>query len=341
MKEIVNLQKKIIPEMIEILEKRYNILRSIYYNEPIGRRTIAARLDIGERVVRTEVNVLKKQGLLEIKSSGMHITEEGKELIDQLKEFMHALKDLNTLEEKLEKKLNIKKVIIVPGSYDEDEHVIKDIGKRAAKFISDIVKNGNIIGVTGGTTMANVVEEIPPLKDKKDVLVLPARGGLGKYVETQSNNIAAKLAQRLGGKYKLLHVPDNIGKEALETLLQVPEINNVIKTIKNINVLVFGIGRADVMAKRRKLRKEVIDKLMERGAVAEAFGYYFNTEGKKVWESSTVGLSLCDFKEIDTVIGVAGGTTKAEAIIAISTLRNDMTLITDEGAAKKILSIVN
>jgi central glycolytic genes regulator len=341
MKDLLELQKKIIPEMTEILEKRYNILRNIYYNQPIGRRALANSLNVGERVIRTEVNILKQHGLLEIESMGMNVTEEGKQIIDDLKEYIHRLKGLNSLEQALEKELNISNVFIVPGNSDMDSLIIKDIGKITSTFIKKIIKDGNIIGITGGTTMAQVADEMDQEKGNRDILVLPARGGLGKNVETQANNIAAKLAQKLGGNYKLLHVPDNIEKDALATLLSIPEIKEVVDIIKNINILVFGIGRADVMAERRHLTNEKINDLKNNGAVAEAFGYYFNTKGEIVCETSTVGLSLFDFKNIETVIGVASGEEKAEAIISISTLHKNMVLITDEGAAKKILELVD
>ncbi|WP_427338844.1 sugar-binding transcriptional regulator [Caloranaerobacter sp. DY30410] len=340
MKDIIELQRKIVPEMIEILEKRYNILRNICYNQPIGRRTLANSLNIGERIIRTEVNILKKQGLLEIKSQGMNVTEEGKIIIEDLKDFIHKLKDLNGLEKKLEGKLNISNVIVVPGNYDEDKLILKDIGKASAKYLRQIIKNDSIIGITGGTTMAQLAEEMPNQKGESDILVLPARGGLGKNVEVQANNVAAKLAQKLGGHYKLLHIPDNIGKEALDALLQVQEIREIVDAIKKLDVLVFGIGRADVMARRRQLSPEIIEELKSRGAVAEAFGHYFNTKGEKVWESNSVGLSLVDFENLKNVIGVACGVSKAEAIIAICSLKRDMTLITDEGAARKILELV-
>ena len=53
LEDILKLQQKIVPELVELLEKRYNILRTIYYNQPIGRRILANNLGIGERIVRT------------------------------------------------------------------------------------------------------------------------------------------------------------------------------------------------------------------------------------------------------------------------------------------------
>ena len=64
MQEILKLQQKLVPEFLELLEKRYNILRTIYYEQPIGRRLLANNLGIGERIVRTEIDLLKKHVFL-------------------------------------------------------------------------------------------------------------------------------------------------------------------------------------------------------------------------------------------------------------------------------------
>lgn len=337
--DLIELEKKIVPEIFDLIEKRYNILRSIYYNQPIGRRSLANELNIGERTIRTEVNILKEQGLLNIESMGMYVTEEGKRIIDDLKDVMHKLKGISDLERMLEDILKVEKVIIVPGDSDKNGLVLKDMGKTSSIYLRRLIEKDFIIGVTGGTTMAHVAEEMASGKVADNILVTPARGGLGKDVETQSNSIAAKLAKKLDGSYRLLHIPDNIDKATLDAVLKLSDVREVIELIEKMNILVFGIGRADTMAERRQLPKEKIKELVAKGSVAEAFGHYFDLEGKEVWESLTVGLSLKDFQKIDKVIGVAGGEDKAEAIISVSCLRKNMTIITDEGAAKKIIKI--
>ncbi|MFA7533310.1 MAG: sugar-binding domain-containing protein, partial [Tissierellaceae bacterium] len=180
---------------------------------------------------------------------------------------------------------------------------------------------------------------IVPDKVKRDITIIPARGGLGRNVETQANSIAAKLADKLGGAYRLLYVPDGLERDALEIMLRNDEIKESIDLINNMNILVFGLGRADTMANRRNLSPTKIEELIDRGAVAEAFGHYFDINGNEIWEYRTVGLSLDKFKSLNKVIGVAGGEEKAHAIISIATLNDNMILITDEPAANKILEI--
>ena len=339
MTDLIEIQKKIVPEILELLETRYNILRAIYYNQPIGRRNLAHKLNMGERVIRTEVNLLREQGLLNIETTGMYITEEGREIINSLSGVIYQLKGITELEDKLKKVLGVEKIIIIPGDSDDNSLVLKDMGKNTSIYLKKMIKDNNIIGITGGSTMAYVANEMPMGKVANNIIITPARGGLGKNVETQSNSIAAKLAKKLDGNYSLLHIPDNIDKKALDAVLSIADVREVLELIGNMDILVFGMGRADIMAERRQLSQEAIAQLIEKGAVAEAFGHYFDINGGEIWESPTIGLSLEGFQKIPKVIGVAGGEKKAEAIISIASLRKNMTIITDEGAARKIIKI--
>ena len=338
MKDIESI-KKIVPEISEIIQKRYTILRFIYYNEPVGRRTLATKLSLKERNVRDEVEVLRKQNLLKVDNMGMSVTSEGKKALDELNDIYIYLKGIPKLEEELRNALNIKKVVVVPGNSKESDIIIKEMGSITFRRLKENLKSGDIIGITGGSTMAKVAEQGTLDNVKRDIVVIPARGGLGEDLNTQSNSIAAKLSEGLGGSYRLLYIPDNLEKEALEYMLKNEEISELINLIENMNTLLFGIGRADTMAKRRNLSQEKIDSLLDKGSVAEAFGHFFNIYGEEIWEYKTIGLSLKRFKKTENLIGVAGGEEKAEAIIAISSLNTNMILVTDESAAKKILKI--
>lgn len=337
MEKIIELQKKIIPEVFPMLEKRYEILRNIYMLQPIGRRNLANKLSMGERIVRSEVDILKNQGLIDIHASGMTVTDDGKTVIEGLKDYIYAIHGIEEIQIGLKKKLGINRVVVVPGNSEEDNLVLNDIGKATAMLLEKYITNNIKIGITGGTTMAAVVKAIKQHKNKKNIKIIPARGGLGSNVENQANTIAAEMASRLNGSYELLHASDTLSNQTMEILLQDREIERVKNAIKSVDLLIFGIGRADMMAIRRELEKEVMEKLTNLNAVCEAFGYYFNKAGDIVHETKTIGIDFEDFQKIPQTIGVAGGASKAEAILAITNLNKNMTLVTDEAAATKIL----
>lgn len=341
MQETLKLQQKIVPEMIELLEKRYNILRAIYYNQPIGRRALANMLSLGERVVRTEIDFFKNSSFVTIENSGMYITNQGEEIIHKLQGFIHELKGLSEIEKLIEKKLGLKQVIIVPGDMEEDANVVNELGRTAAFYIKGIIKNGDTIALTGGSTVKKVVDCFPKIHGLKNVMIIPARGGMGKIVETQANTLVANLSNKLETTYKLLHAPDNLSGNALNSLMNESEVKELVDKIHTSNVLIYGIGRADEMAVRRGLEKEQIDELLSLGAVGEAFGYYFNRKGKIVFSTTTIGIRHDDVKKIKNLVAVAGGKNKADAIIAIELSNNSGALITDEGAARKIVNLLN
>lgn len=340
MNEILLLEQKIVPEIIDLLEKRYTILRTIYFGEPIGRRTLASQLNIGERIVRSEVNFLKNQGLLYINSSGMVVTPEGENIIDTLKGFIHELKGLSSIEDLVRERLGLAKVIIVPGNIDEDPLILKEVGRVGAHYIRNLIADNQIIAVTGGSSVGELVNNMPKVTNRNNILVVPARGGMGKEVETQANTVAANLANRMNANYRLLHVPDVMSKETLDTIINEPGIRDIISSIEKTDLLIYGIGRADEMFKRRGLSNEEIAVLTEKGAVAEAFGYYFDKHGNVVDKTSTIGVKFEDVRKINTIVAVAGGKCKAEAIIATRTYNSNSILVTDEGAAREIIRLL-
>jgi len=88
---------------------------------------------------------------------------------------------------------------------------------------------------------------------------------------------------------------------------------------------------------RRQLDDEAIKKITDKKAVSEAFGYYFDSDGKIVHEITTIGIEPEKLNEVKELIAVAGGVEKAQAIISVSKINKNLVLVTDEEVAKKIL----
>lgn len=337
MKDLLRIQQKLIPQVIELMERRYSILRQISLSEPVGRRTLSNILDISERVVRSETEFLKEQGLIDVAVSGMTITYEGIKLLDELKDVINDVMGLSTLQEKVKNKLGIKKVLLVSGSFDSNNSLIKDVARCGSEYFLSVLKDGDTVSVTGGSTMLEFANSIKTDKRYNDVTVVPARGSMGKDVEIQSNNIVAITSKKLHSQYKLLNIPDELGEESMKMLSQEPEIKNTLDYIQKTDVLVFAIGKADEMAKRRKLPEDKVNEIISKGAVGEAFGHYFNENGEIVYKLNTAGIDLETFKNVEESIAIFAGKRKANALIALSNINKNIVLITDEESAQAIL----
>jgi central glycolytic genes regulator len=336
---VLAVQNAIVPELSELVLKRYNILRAIKNSQPIGRRSLSSELGFTERVLRAEVDRLRELGLVNIEASGMRLSQLGEKIILETEELIYNIKGLKDIEEKIKEKLGIINVSIVEGSFLESEIVKRDLGRKTSIIIQKYLEDNMKIGIMGGTTMAVVANEMEEVRNKNGILVVPGRGGLGEKLEIQSNSVAAKLANKIGAGYKLLHVPDNINSEILEALKLNPQVKSVLDEIKNIDMLIFAIGTAGDMAERRGLSDLKKDELKLKNASAEALGYYFDKNGNPIMHSDSVGIDLSDLSRIKYAVCASAGKSKAEAINAFSKYYKNYTLVTDEETAKEILKL--
>ena len=336
---LFKVQKKIVPEVVDLAEVRYSILKKIYHEEPIGRRSLSEGLKLSVRQVRNELKFLNEQGLIKVSRAGVSLTQEGKDFITELELYFTEIKDFANLEEKVEEKLDINEVLIVPCNL-EHSNLIREIGRVAANYLRRLLRTEDVIAITGGYTMAQVAEMMPFCDEKyNNTIVVPGRGGLGEEVDIQANTIAASIAKKIGGKYYLLQVPDNLKVENISLIKSEPSIQKTLDILQKANILVHGVGNAAEMSARRGMDQAEIDEILSKGAIGEAFGYYYNLDGEIVYSTPSIGLNLKDVENIGTVIAVAGGEKKAEAIKSIISPKYQDVLITDEDTAKRIRSL--
>ena len=69
-------------------------------------------------------------------------------------------------------------------------------------------------------------------------------------------------------------------------------------------------------------------------------GYYFRADGEPVYDTGSLGMKLNDLGKINFVLAVAGGSSKANAILAVLRSGGQHTLVIDEGAAWSIAKLL-
>ncbi|MWC30870.1 sugar-binding transcriptional regulator [Paenibacillus sp. MMS18-CY102] len=341
MRPMIELQQQLVPDLLEVMKKRYFILRHVMLSESVGRRTLAGALGMTERVLRAETDYLKAQGLLDIHVSGMRISEQGRKLVSEMEPLFQELFGLSEMEEKIRRYYSLSRVHIVPGDSDSSKTAKRELGRAGSQALIRALGKDDVVAVTGGTTMAQIAHHLTSPVPLPNNWFVPARGGLGESLDYQANTIASMMAKRTGAQYRLLHVPDHLGDEAYVTLMQEPNIQEIVDVIRKSRIVVHGIGDAMVMARRRKVDQGVVDGMKAEGALAESFGYYFDRNGSVVHKMQTAGLRLEDIMATEVVIAVAGGQSKGEAIAAVMKFGHDDVLVTDEAAAIEIIRLID
>jgi len=339
MNEFLNLQKRLVPEVIEITEKRYSILRAIEFNQPVGRRALAGILGQSERWVRSELDILKSQNLIYVQALGMMVTDEGNEVINKLRDYISELKGLKDLEKAVREMLGIKEFIAVPGDTENELQVIVEMAKAAFEYIKGIIEDNDIIAVSGGYSALSVAENARRI-DAQNITIVPARGGIKADMERQANIVAEKLAKNIGGNYYLLHLPDNINEDMLKRMADDPDIAKVLNYIAETDILIYGLSSFESISRKRNFTEEQVERLKALNVRAEAVGCYFDSNGNIVYKSGSIGIKPEHLDSIKTVMSVGGGARKAEAIILTSKGRKNRVVVTDEAAAREIYKIL-
>lgn len=340
MKDAISVLQKVIPDLLSHLTHRYRILEVINLQAPIGRRTLSEVTTISERSLRTETDYLKNQGLLFSTKAGMSLTLKGKKVFHELEGILDRMLTMDRKEEALAKKLNLQFCRIVPGDTDESKKILDVLGEHAVEVFDELLPEGEfIVAVAGGSTMLAMAKHMTTeLSEERHFTFVPARGGLGDLMAIQANSVSDSMAQATGGTNTALFVPDDLSEEALNLLKNEPSILQTMNLMKRANCLLYSIGSAKVMMKRRKMPAELKAILIEKKAVGEAFGCYFDGKGRIIHRLSRFGLQIEDVAAIPYAIAIAGGSSKANAIEAYSHIAPEHTwLVTDEGAANSIL----
>lgn len=331
---------KIVPETIETLQKRVMILTHVHKHHVIGRRAIAQEVEMSERSVRSELIKLKELNLVSFSSKGVFVTKLGQQLLHQFDMILAYKAPLDDLSTQLMKQFHLKDCIVVKGNSDTSPQVIHQMGKALTDILDrHLPKGKNILSVSGGTTIANVVQSVDEqLSQDRRFTIVPARGGGRGELSIQANTVSYLLAQRVKGENQALFVPEQISQGSLKWLLNDPSIANTIQLLKQSNCLIYSVGNAKIMAERRGALKEEIDIIQREHAVGEALGTFFDANGNVVYRLARLGLGLNDLSSLPCEVLVVGGVKKYEAVSAYMKLAPKNTcLVIDEALAKLVL----
>lgn len=329
-------QQRLLPEMYPLLQTRYRILQTIQLMQPIGRRTLAESLKMTEREIRKETDILREQGLLDSQKSGMVCTDDGEVVIEKLRTLVYEWSGLTQLAKLLEKHFGLQHVIVVPGDYNEDDTVLTLLGKEAAQVFMSSSFNGQVVAVTGGKSVASLTPFLHPAH-AQNITFVAARGGIGHEMQMQANTLVATFAMQMDAQYRTLFLPEHLSEQAYQAMLTEPMVTEMMNYYERADCVIHGIGSAEEMALRRNSSPEDLRILEEKGAVSEAFGYYFNAAGEIVHRIRTIGIQLEQVQGSKQVIAVAAGKQKVNAMLSFFKVAPKQTIfITDEAAAKAI-----
>ena len=247
------------------------------------------------------------------------------------------------LERNIEKKFCLREVIIVDDDADDNIEK-KHIAKSCADYLERIIKLDNKIGVSMGTTMRNIARYINP-NPKLKLTFIPLIGGIGQtQIEIHPNQIVVDLARAFGGSFKLLHAPAVVSNTLIRNdFLQEESIKDIIESGKHVDIAIVGIGSPamenSTMMSSGYFSLNDLKIFKKEGAVGDICLQFYDINGNfREFKPNNhiIGVNLDNIKKINTVIGIANGKGKIEAIVGALNGNLINVLITNYSNAKII-----
>lgn len=335
---ILSTLREIAPDLMQEMEVRALILERVAALGPVGRRALAMRLHLPERNVRSAADALRQAGLIAQSAAGMEITAQGKALTQTARIVSRERRSLASVELKLSRRLNVQRVCVVHGDADEDASISAAAACAAAQQIRFLLQDARVLAVSGGEILAQAAEAIDAAAPM-DITVVPAQGGMSGSVRTQANAVAEAFAVKLGGHSRALHLPEGAPAAMIEELARIPQVREALELIAGADVMLYGIERAMDAAVRRGMSAAERETLAHSGALAEAAGLFLDEQGRivggrTIWARYAQGVGRADSA------AVAVGRSRAEAIMAVCAHHRHRLLITDEGAALRMIELL-
>ena len=296
----------------------------LYYLLDYNQNEIAKILGISRPTVSRLLQQAKSEGIVQIT-------------------IMDPTEDVDNLALQLEKKFNLKKVIVASIPQFEN-HIIKNyLGEKAALYLHEIVNDHDIIGVTWGTTLYHIAVELKQ-KFVKDVKVVQLKGGVS---HAETNTYASEILYLFGKAYNT--TPHNLPLPAIVDHVVVKQameadrhIHKILELGKKANIAVFTMGsiKKDSLLFQMGYFTESDQKALNEKAVGDICSRFFDKDGEVCNESlneRTLGVKLEDLRNKEYSILVAGGPNKIEGIYGALKGNYANVLITDQFSAKFLL----
>lgn len=252
------------------------------------------------------------------------------------------------LEKYLEKEFAITTAMVVKNIGLQEHEMKEKIGFVTANYLKNIIKNGDTIGSTWGTTVREVINALPNIL-KKNIEVIQIGGGAKNTImDIDCRELSIKLASKLNATTLLLNAPmivDN--KETCLTLLNDSNIKHIFSSYGNINIAIMGIGSLSPIPTKSLIESGNIslkecEHLKSLGAVGNLVAHFFDINGNFIHsdiESRLIAIPIETIRRIPFTIAVGGGLEKAMAILGL--LRSNIIkfIITDSTAVEEIIKL--
>jgi len=243
------------------------------------------------------------------------------------------------VERELITQFGLKDAFVVPSPLNEQD-INESVAQAAAMYIHERLEKTGYINMGYGDTSSRILNHLANICEFP-VNVVSLTGGVNYYLPNTSSSI-------FNAKLYLTPAPLLMASEDIvKAMEQEPSVKQIRHMATLAQMSIVGIGGVDsnaTLLTNGTLNHSDVLLLSMQGAVGDMLCHFIDKDGNVIQSSlerRLMSTPLEQLKEMSNSIGVAGGSTKSEAILAALKGNYLDVLITDETTATNVLRLKN
>lgn len=252
------------------------------------------------------------------------------------------------LSEKIKHTYDLKEAIVVSGGIS-NEQAFTNVGFAAAEFLSRILHDEIVIGISWGVTLSYLVRELTEYNFKfKNIEVIQLMGGLGiGDPAIDGPELARKMAKSLGGRYRYLQAPAVVeSAEIASHLMNEKHLRDTIDKASQAKVTISSVGslldNLSSMERAGYINKEDRISFQVKGAIGHSLARMIDETGKPIedtFNERIIGAPIDVMRSAKWAIGIGANPLKAPVFVAAIKDHHYNVLVIDDGTAREMLRL--
>lgn len=303
---------------------------TLYYKRNLTQAEIADELGVSRASISRLLREARDTGVVEITIN-------------------EPLQHADTYSDDLRRLFQLDEVYVLNAGSRGYTQTVEALGAVAARILRKRLQDNTVLGISWNTGVYQVVRALQEARSM-DVTVVQLTGSAGSANPLLDGpDLARWLADTLGGRYLYLPAPLVVpSSEVQQALVADRLIAERLALARKADIALVGIGTVappiNSLLQTGYITEDELSAITAQGAVGDILNHFYDINGRILdlpLHKRLIGLSPDDLAHIDTVVGVAAGEIKAQAIIGALRGGYITCLVTDDRAAQAILNIVS
>lgn len=258
------------------------------------------------------------------------------------------------MEQDLRKLLRLKEVIVAPVSVAEniennEMQILRDVGCVAAEHMPRLLTGARYVGLGWGRSLYVTASELSRVREQEQKFFVPMVCNFSNNVPyLQTSAIVGMFSERFGAEGYYLNISSPEHVKGQRTDEEKKDIHQLCVYWNVLDAAVLSVASPNQLVTSplyRDVWRDGIDPVSEgeKRAIFESMGQVFFSDGSYYGVNRNfdmISMDLQRLKEIETVICVAGGASKAQALITAGIAGFYNVLIIDHLTAETMLRMM-